>query len=193
MDNETKVVWYFEGDDMPYMLRLKKPPDEVTLKDFKEAFDAAKNSQHHRPPYKYFFKSTDQELGVVKEEISDELAKLPSFNGRIQCWVVSAEPESVVSENTPKAMVGMHHQQGYHQEGADNSGCSSETESTVSGLPRFPKRGLDRRIVRPDYRPSGMQRRFPQHHPRAASSTMTSDLDTTSFMESEFDDTRFNF
>ncbi|KAK7915816.1 hypothetical protein WMY93_011577 [Mugilogobius chulae] len=41
--------------------------------------------------YKFFFKSMDQDFGVVKEEISDDNAKLPCFNGRVVSWLVLAE------------------------------------------------------------------------------------------------------
>jgi segment polarity protein dishevelled len=41
--------------------------------------------------FKFFFKSNDDDFGVVKEEIMEESAILPLYNGRIVSWLVAAE------------------------------------------------------------------------------------------------------
>ncbi|KAM3875072.1 segment polarity protein dishevelled homolog DVL-3-like [Diretmus argenteus] len=97
---ETRVIYHLEDQDTPYLVRISVPEDSVTLADFKHVL----NKPHH----KFFFKSMDDDFGVVKEEISDDNAKLPCFNGRVICWLVSAEscqsdggfPDSQV-ETTP--------------------------------------------------------------------------------------------
>lgn len=73
-------------------MKLPLPAERVTLADFKGVLQ--------RPSYKFFFKSMDDDFGVVKEEISDDNAKLPCFNGRVVSWLVSAEgshPEPALS------------------------------------------------------------------------------------------------
>uniref|UniRef100_A0A8B9IVG4 Dishevelled segment polarity protein 1 n=1 Tax=Amazona collaria TaxID=241587 RepID=A0A8B9IVG4_9PSIT len=83
---ETKIIYHIDEEETPYLVKLPVPPEKVTLADFK-------NVLSNRPvhSYKFFFKSMDQDFGVVKEEISDDNAKLPCFNGRVVSWLVLAE------------------------------------------------------------------------------------------------------
>ncbi|XP_039612127.1 segment polarity protein dishevelled homolog DVL-1 isoform X1 [Polypterus senegalus] len=83
---ETKIIYHIDEEETPYLVKLPVAPDRVTLSDFK-------NVLNNRPlnSYKFFFKSMDQDFGVVKEEISDDNAKLPCFNGRVVSWLVLAE------------------------------------------------------------------------------------------------------
>ncbi|XP_037102123.1 segment polarity protein dishevelled homolog DVL-1 isoform X3 [Syngnathus acus] len=83
---ETKIIYHIDEEETPYLVKLAVSPDKVTLADFK-------NVLSNRPvhSYKFFFKSMDQDFGVVKEEISDDNAKLPCFNGRVVSWLVLAE------------------------------------------------------------------------------------------------------
>ncbi|XP_020492164.1 segment polarity protein dishevelled homolog DVL-1 isoform X2 [Labrus bergylta] len=83
---ETKIIYHIDEEETPYLVKLCVPPEKVTLADFK-------NVLNNRPvnSYKFFFKSMDQDFGVVKEEISDDNAKLPCFNGRVVSWLVLAE------------------------------------------------------------------------------------------------------
>ncbi|XP_034027411.1 segment polarity protein dishevelled homolog DVL-1 [Thalassophryne amazonica] len=83
---ETKIIYHIDEEETPYLVKLSVSPDKVTLADFK-------NVLNNRPVnnYKFFFKSMDQDFGVVKEEISDDNAKLPCFNGRVVSWLVLAE------------------------------------------------------------------------------------------------------
>ncbi|XP_060794358.1 segment polarity protein dishevelled homolog DVL-1 [Neoarius graeffei] len=83
---ETKIIYHIDEEETPYLVKLAVSPDKVTLSDFK-------NVLSNRPvnSYKFFFKSMDQDFGVVKEEISDDNAKLPCFNGRVVSWLVLTE------------------------------------------------------------------------------------------------------
>ncbi|CAH1773484.1 unnamed protein product [Owenia fusiformis] len=80
---ETKIIYHIDDEDTPYLIKLSQPPDKVTLGDLKNALN--------RPNYKFFFKSMDDDFGVVKEEIVDEEAHLPCFNGRVVSWLVAAD------------------------------------------------------------------------------------------------------
>jgi len=90
MSEETKVIYHIDDEDTPYLVKLAVGPDRVTLADFKNVLN--------RPNYKFFFKSMDDDFGVVKEEIVEEEQPLPCFNGRVVSWLVSADGCSVVSE-----------------------------------------------------------------------------------------------
>ncbi|XP_028921835.1 segment polarity protein dishevelled homolog DVL-1 isoform X2 [Ornithorhynchus anatinus] len=83
---ETKIIYHIDEEETPYLVKLPVTPERVTLADFK-------NVLSNRPvqSYKFFFKSMDQDFGVVKEEISDDNARLPCFNGRVVSWLVLAE------------------------------------------------------------------------------------------------------
>uniref|UniRef100_A0A8C2XCS5 Dishevelled segment polarity protein 3b n=1 Tax=Cyclopterus lumpus TaxID=8103 RepID=A0A8C2XCS5_CYCLU len=79
MAEETRVIYHLEDQETPYLIRINVPAQRVTLADFKQVLN--------KPNVKFFFKSVDDEIGVVKEEISDENASLPFVNGRVVCWV----------------------------------------------------------------------------------------------------------
>lgn len=87
---ETKVIYHIDDEDTPYLVKLPVGPDKVTLADFKNVLN--------RPNYKFFFKSMDDDFGVVKEEIVEEDCPLPCFNGRVVSWLVSADGGSVLSD-----------------------------------------------------------------------------------------------
>ncbi|KAM4689971.1 segment polarity protein dishevelled homolog DVL-2 [Rhinophrynus dorsalis] len=80
---ETKVIYHLDEEETPYLVKVPVPAQEIRLRDFKAALG--------RGHAKYFFKAMDQDFGVVKEEISDDNAKLPCFNGRVVSWLVSSE------------------------------------------------------------------------------------------------------
>lgn len=52
---ETKIIYYIDDEDTPYLIKLPIPADRVTLGDFKNALN--------RPNYKFFFKSVDDDFG----------------------------------------------------------------------------------------------------------------------------------
>ncbi|XP_072552460.1 segment polarity protein dishevelled homolog DVL-1 isoform X1 [Salminus brasiliensis] len=83
---ETKIIYHIDDEETPYLVKLTVSPDKVTLADFKNVLSNRPTSS-----YKFFFKSMDQDFGVVKEEISDDNAKLPCFNGRVVSWLVLTE------------------------------------------------------------------------------------------------------
>ncbi|XP_023342187.1 segment polarity protein dishevelled homolog DVL-3 [Eurytemora carolleeae] len=90
MVEETKVIYHIDDEDTPYLVKLPVGPDKVTLADFKNVLN--------RPNYKFFFKSMDDDFGVVKEEIIEEECPLPCFNGRVVSWLVSADT-SILSDS----------------------------------------------------------------------------------------------
>ena len=108
---ETKIIYHIDDEDTPYLIKLPVPADRVTLGDFKNALN--------RPNYKFFFKSMDDDFGVVKEEIIEDEGPLPCFNGRVVSWLVSADSGTVVSDD-------------------GTSNCDTET---LSSLPPGAERG----------------------------------------------------
>uniref|UniRef100_A0A8C7MTS5 Dishevelled segment polarity protein 2 n=1 Tax=Oncorhynchus kisutch TaxID=8019 RepID=A0A8C7MTS5_ONCKI len=80
---ETKIIYHIDEEETPYLVKIPIPSEDITLLDFKQVLN--------KPNYKFFFKSMDQDFGVVKEEISDDAAKLPCFNGRVVSWLVSSD------------------------------------------------------------------------------------------------------
>uniref|UniRef100_A0A8B9H3L2 Dishevelled segment polarity protein 2 n=1 Tax=Astyanax mexicanus TaxID=7994 RepID=A0A8B9H3L2_ASTMX len=79
---ETKIIYHIDEEETPYLVKIPIPAEKITLLDFKQVLN--------KPNYKFFFKSMDQDFGVVKEEISDDSAKLPCFNGRVVSWVCTS-------------------------------------------------------------------------------------------------------
>ena len=57
-ETETKVIYHIDDEDTPYLVKLPVAPDKVTLGDFKNVLN--------RPNFKFFFKSVDDDFGVVK-------------------------------------------------------------------------------------------------------------------------------
>uniref|UniRef100_A0A8C7UM22 Dishevelled segment polarity protein 3b n=1 Tax=Oncorhynchus mykiss TaxID=8022 RepID=A0A8C7UM22_ONCMY len=88
---ETKIIYHLDDQETPYLVKLPIAADRVTLADFKNALN--------KPNYTFFFKSMDDDFGVVKEEISDDNAKLPCFNGRVVSWVSNCS--SCLSPSSP--------------------------------------------------------------------------------------------
>uniref|UniRef100_A0AAQ5YPD3 Dishevelled segment polarity protein 3b n=1 Tax=Amphiprion ocellaris TaxID=80972 RepID=A0AAQ5YPD3_AMPOC len=83
MAEETRVIYHLDDQETPYLVRINVPAQRVTLADFKQVVN--------KPNVKFFFKSVDDDFGVVKEEISDDDARLPIVNGRVVCWLVSSD------------------------------------------------------------------------------------------------------
>ncbi|GFS19098.1 segment polarity protein dishevelled-like protein DVL-3, partial [Elysia marginata] len=155
---ETKIIYHIDDEDTPYLIKLPIPADRVTLGDFKNALN--------RPNFKFFFKSMDDDFGVVKEEIVDEDANLPCFNGRVVSWsclyffVDYSANASVVSRD-------------------EQCDTCTESESVVSGTRRGPR-----------LNGHGHSKHERHRLPRAlyeTSTMLSSDLDTTSFIDSEED------
>uniref|UniRef100_A0A8C4FF62 Dishevelled segment polarity protein 2 n=1 Tax=Dicentrarchus labrax TaxID=13489 RepID=A0A8C4FF62_DICLA len=166
---ETKIIYHIDEEETPYLVKIPIAAENITLLDFKQVLN--------KPNYKFFFKSMDQDFGVVKEEISDDSAKLPCFNGRVVSWVRNNKPVAYFPNATGSV------------ETLDDQ---TETESVVSF-----------RRERPRHRES-----MEQHGPRmngqtrlerhlagyeSSSTVMSSELETTSFCDSEDDDTMSRF
>jgi hypothetical protein len=85
----TKIFIYIDSnrDDAnePFSIKLNKPSTSITLDDFLVAIP-----RPYTKNYKYFFKSIDPVLGVIREEITDRKQFLPSANGRIAAWLMPA-------------------------------------------------------------------------------------------------------
>ena len=85
----TKIFIYIDSnrDDAnePFSIKLNKPSTSITLDDFLSAIP-----RPYVKNYKYFFKSIDPVLGVIREEITDRRQCLPSANGRIAAWLMPA-------------------------------------------------------------------------------------------------------
>ncbi|CAH1773482.1 unnamed protein product [Owenia fusiformis] len=193
---ETKIIYHIDDEDTPYLIKLSQPPDKVTLGDLKNALN--------RPNYKFFFKSMDDDFGVVKEEIVDEEAHLPCFNGRVVSWLVAADNsasdngsqcadsnhgDAPLTQPPPPTErlggIGDSRPPSFHANvGGDQDSCDTctETDSLISsrrGVPRINGHSKHRDPRERNYGFDG------------SSSMMSSDLESTSFFDSE-DDSRFS-
>uniref|UniRef100_A0A3P9LZ78 DIX domain containing 1 n=1 Tax=Oryzias latipes TaxID=8090 RepID=A0A3P9LZ78_ORYLA len=78
--SSTKIL-YFTGKSMtPSMINIPKRLGEVTLRDVKAAVDREGN-------YRYHFKALDPEFGTVKEEVFNDAALVPGWEGKIVAWL----------------------------------------------------------------------------------------------------------
>uniref|UniRef100_A0A674DCJ1 Dishevelled segment polarity protein 2 n=1 Tax=Salmo trutta TaxID=8032 RepID=A0A674DCJ1_SALTR len=187
---ETKIIYHIDEEETPYLVKIPIPAEDITLLDFKQVLN--------KPNYKFFFKSMDQDFGVVKEEISDESAKLPCFNGRVVSWLVSpvlppppAEVRPLPSPPPPPLPpppvertggIGDSRPPSFHKASlslalSPHSVSLSLSLCGASG-PRMNGQ-------------SGMERHLAGYE--SATTVMSSELDTTSFCDSEEDDTISRF
>ncbi|KAB1284203.1 Segment polarity protein dishevelled-like protein DVL-3 [Camelus dromedarius] len=165
---ETKIIYHLDGQETPYLVKLPLPAERVTLRTLR-AFCS--------DPAIVLFKSMDDDFGVVKEEISDDNAKLPCFNGRVVSWLVSAEgshpePAPFCADNPSELPPPMErtggigdsrppsfhpHAGGGSQENLDND---TETDSLVSA-----QRERPRRRDGPEHSASSLNRHLPHQLP----------------------------
>lgn len=136
---ETKVFYYIDDDDKPFLVKLPIPIEQVTLGDFKRTLN--------RHNYKFFFRAKDPEVGEIKEEVSDDGARVPCFQGRIVVNMVSvdasvrSDPNSQDSGSTrsSKALLASRRElEGYGRNGKrgtgfGNGGRSRGESQNVSG------------------------------------------------------------
>ncbi|XP_072006214.1 segment polarity protein dishevelled homolog DVL-2 isoform X2 [Engystomops pustulosus] len=205
---ETKVIYHLDEEETPYLVKVPVPAADIRLRDFKAALG--------RGHAKYFFKAMDQDFGVVKEEISDDNAKLPCFNGRVVSWLVSAEatppeqaPPPPPAEVRPEAPplppplppppaertsgIGDSRPPSFHphvSDSAENLDQETETESVVSTRRERPRRreSGDPAVGRPV---NGRSDRHLSGY-ESSSTLLTSEIET-SICDSEEDDTMSRF
>ncbi|XP_064137140.1 segment polarity protein dishevelled homolog DVL-1 isoform X4 [Loxodonta africana] len=200
---ETKIIYHMDEEETPYLVKLPVAPERVTLADFK-------NVLSNRPvhAYKFFFKSMDQDFGVVKEEISDDNARLPCFNGRVVSWLVLAEGahSDAGSQGTdshtdlPPPLertggIGDSRPPSFHPNVASSrDGMDNETgaESMVSHRrERARRRNCEGRedASRTNGHPRAERRRDLGLPHDSASTVMSSELESSSFIDSDEEDT----
>uniref|UniRef100_A0A146P2S4 DIX domain containing 1a n=1 Tax=Fundulus heteroclitus TaxID=8078 RepID=A0A146P2S4_FUNHE len=76
----TKVLYFTDRSLTPFLINIPKRLGEVTLRDFKAAVDRQGN-------FRYHFKALDPEFGTVKEEVFQDGAVVPGWEGKIVAWV----------------------------------------------------------------------------------------------------------
>lgn len=184
--NETKLIYHVDDEDTPYLVRLPIPLDDVTLLDFKNIISIPKTN------LKYWFKAPDEDgvLECVKVEVNDDSAKLPVFKGRIVAYVVSGDG-SHASEGSASQITevsGRNHRN--HRRHDRLMGDRGNSQSPLS-------HGMSSRMSEScgdstscTETESMISSRHHRRHRRdyEQSSAMTSELDTTSFLDSDDDD-----
>ncbi|KAJ7997608.1 hypothetical protein DPEC_G00230780 [Dallia pectoralis] len=80
LSGSTKVLYFTDHSHTPCMIYIQKRLGEVTLKDVKTALE---RDDH----YRFHFKALDPEFGTVKEEVFDNEALVPGWEGKIVAWV----------------------------------------------------------------------------------------------------------
>nr|XP_033778745.1 segment polarity protein dishevelled homolog DVL-1 isoform X2 [Geotrypetes seraphini] len=194
---ETKIIYHIDEEETPYLVKLPVSPEKVTLADFKNVLS---NRPVHN--YKFFFKSMDQDFGVVKEEISDENARLPCFNGRVVSWLVLAESShsDAVSQCTESHTdlpppiertggIGDSRPPSFHPNAASSrDGLDNETgtESMVSHRRDRHRRRTDA-VPRINGHPK-LDRQRDMVVYDSSSTVMSSELESSSFIDSDEDD-----
>ncbi|KAF5899847.1 dixin isoform X1, partial [Clarias magur] len=83
----TKILYFTDRSLTPFLVNIPKRLGEVTLQDFKAAVGRHFN-------YRYHFKSQDPEFGTVKEEVFQDDAIIPGWEGKIVAWVEEDHTES---------------------------------------------------------------------------------------------------
>ncbi|KAL0995014.1 hypothetical protein UPYG_G00130630 [Umbra pygmaea] len=76
----TKVLYFTNHSHTPCMVHISKRLGEVTLRDVKTALDRDNN-------YRFHFKALDPEFGTVKEEVFEDKALVPGWEGKIVAWL----------------------------------------------------------------------------------------------------------
>uniref|UniRef100_A0A452G485 Dishevelled segment polarity protein 2 n=1 Tax=Capra hircus TaxID=9925 RepID=A0A452G485_CAPHI len=195
---ETKVIYHLDEEETPYLVKIPVPAERITLGDFKSVLQRPAGA-------KYFFKSMDQDFGVVKEEISDDNARLPCFNGRVVSWLVSSDnpqPEMAPPAHEPRtdlappppplpplppertSGIGDSRPPSFHpnvSSSRENLEPETETESVVSLRRERPRRRDSSEHGAGGHRPSGPSR-LERHLAgyESSSTLMTSELESTS-------------
>ncbi|KAH8854394.1 putative Dishevelled segment polarity protein DVL-3 [Schistosoma japonicum] len=208
--DETKIIYHIDDEETPYLVKVAVCPSAVTLGDFKNALN--------RPNYKFFFKSVDADFGVVKEEIADDDARLPCFNGKVISWLVSADSstksdnhstgtgenhfssQNKNSTNFNKTSENIHsaskneipseqeHAIGTTGHALEECDTCVETDSVYSGDRVPPLKNFHN--YKHGSRLAKLGQRIQNYE--TSSSMMSSDLESTSFFDSEDESSRFS-
>uniref|UniRef100_A0A671Z3X8 Dishevelled segment polarity protein 3a n=1 Tax=Sparus aurata TaxID=8175 RepID=A0A671Z3X8_SPAAU len=197
---ETKIIYHLDDQETPYLVKLSVPADKVTLADFKNVLK--------KPNYKFFFKSMDDDFGVVKEEISDDNAKLPCFNGRVVSWLVSGDGANTDAGSVADSLeaapplertggIGDSRPPSYHGKAASGRDSLDNDTETGSMVSQRRERERPRRKHTNDHggRQNGYSRPMGRGGPEydSCSSFMSSELESTSCFDSEDDDATSRF
>uniref|UniRef100_A0A674B4K5 Dishevelled segment polarity protein 1 n=1 Tax=Salmo trutta TaxID=8032 RepID=A0A674B4K5_SALTR len=179
---ETKIIYHIDEEETPYLVKLSVSPEKVTLADFK-------NVLNNRPvnSYKFFFKSMDQDFGVVKEEISDDNAKLPCFNGRVVSWLVLAESShSDGGSQCTERGIGDSRPPSFHAN-AVSSRDGLDTETGTESLLSH-RRERERELPRINGHSKSERTARDSAMGYDSASVMSSELESSSFVDSEEDE-----
>ncbi|CAH8479698.1 unnamed protein product [Schistosoma bovis] len=208
--DDTKIIYHIDDEETPYLVKIAVCPSAVTLGDFKNALN--------RPNYKFFFKSVDADFGVVKEEIADDDARLPCFNGKVISWLVSADsstksdnhsngagenhlssqnknstnfnktPDNIHSASKNEIPSEQEHAIGTTGHGLEECDTCVETDSVYSGDRVPPLKNFHN--YKHGSRLAKLGQRIQNYE--TSSSMMSSDLESTSFFDSEDESSRFS-
>ncbi|OAF68128.1 hypothetical protein A3Q56_04132, partial [Intoshia linei] len=84
----TKLLFHLKNDDTPYMKKIYKNVNNITLFDVKTILELDDGNR-------FYFKSKDSDEGVVKEQICNNKDIVPNFDGRIICYVLLTKHNSI--------------------------------------------------------------------------------------------------
>ncbi|KAI4894964.1 hypothetical protein NFI96_028720 [Prochilodus magdalenae] len=230
---ETKIIYHIDEEETPYLVKLSVAPDKVTLADFKNVlnnrpvnsykfffksmdqdFGALYNTKKyyewtHRGAEKItiiIHLLSDQSKQVVKEEISDDNAKLPCFNGRVVSWLVLAESShtdgmSVCTDSHPELPpplertggIGDSRPPSFHANAmSSRDGLDTETRESFLSHRRERERERTRRRREELPRVNGHSKaeRITRDTTMVcdSASMMSSELESSSFIDSEEDE-----
>ncbi|KAK0395777.1 hypothetical protein QR680_001423 [Steinernema hermaphroditum] len=194
----TKVYYNIDDEATPYCTEVPVPPDRITLRDFKNAFNRQQN-------FKYYCKRIDRELGKeVKSELRDDSQPLErSQNDIFELFLLTAEGSThsdgssgahprasmrnahMVPAPAPSGKVfDAYNAQYMHGRHFDQSHMSTDSESVFGTAPQpfgYPRASLNRRPPQ-YYQPGHRGRRFEE-------STIASESDARIFSDDD-DQTR---
>ncbi|KAK0395776.1 hypothetical protein QR680_001423 [Steinernema hermaphroditum] len=167
----TKVYYNIDDEATPYCTEVPVPPDRITLRDFKNAFNRQQN-------FKYYCKRIDRELGKeVKSELRDDSQPLErSQNDIFELFLLTAEGSThsdgssgahprasmrnahMVPAPAPSGKVfDAYNAQYMHGRHFDQSHMSTDSESVFGTAPQpfgYPRASLNRRPPQ-YYQPAG--------------------------------------
>ena len=139
-DTETRIVYTLNDQDTPYLTKMNIAPNEITLGHFKRNLGI--NGE-----FKFFFKAHEEDVGIVREQITEDNAKLPLYKGRVVAWLVALDGTNLSDRSNSQsnglrssnsnlmgqASGGKYTNRNYRNLSCDTSDCeTTETESVIS-------------------------------------------------------------